>query len=229
MKSHQPHLKAFLTAASVASLLYFPHGAISDSGTLTVNSNVRTTTCTLFFSGSQANNATLQLASVTPDEIFARGGGVAEADLNVPNDNADIRRTAQKFTVLKLGSADGSPCPTLNGNNWNLVLESSSVSSVAGVNFLKSTAANSTDALVGIRVKVVSSDTDAANQLGSYIGGGGEFQTFASLYKTLGRSFSAAATSGIAIEASYMNYDKESNKRRSAGAFSNNLTVTVTY
>jgi type 1 fimbria pilin len=223
MKSHQPHLKAFLTAASVASLLYFPHGAISDSGTLTVNSNVRTTTCTLFFSGSQANNATLQLASVTPDEIFARGGGVAEADLNVPNDNADIRRTAQKFTVLKLGSADGSPCPTLNGNNWNLVLESSSVSSVAGVNFLKSTAPNSTDALVGIRVKVVNSDTDATNQLIN------EFQTFASLYKTLGRSFSAAAASGIAIEASYMNYDKESNKRRSAGAFSNNLTVTVTY
>jgi hypothetical protein len=223
MKSHQPHLKAFLTVASVASLLYFPHGAISDSGTLTVDSNVRTTTCTLFFSGSQANNATLQLASVTPDEIFARGGGVAEADLNVPNDNADIRRTAQKFTVLKLGSADGSPCPTLNGNNWNMVLESSSVSSVAGVNFLKSTAPNSTNALVGIRVKVVNSDTDATNQLNN------EFQTFASLYSTLGKSFSAAAASGIAIEASYMNYDKESNKRRSAGAFSNNLTVTVTY
>jgi len=224
MKSHQPHLKAFLTAASVASLLYFPHGAISDSGTLTVNSNVRTTTCTLFFSGSQANNATLQLASVTPDEIFARGGGVPEANLNDPNGNADIRRIAQKFTVLKLGSADGSPCPTLNGNNWSLVLESSSVSSVAGVNFLKSTAANSTNALVGIRVKAVNSDADAAIKFNN------EFQTFAKLYKSLGTTFTAAATSGIAIEASHMNYDRApTNNRRSVGPFSNNLTITVTY
>jgi type 1 fimbria pilin len=224
MKSVQSQLKALLTAASVASLLYFPLGAISDSGTLTVNSNVRTTTCTLLFSGTQTNNATLQLASVTPQDIFDRGGGVEESQLNVANDDADIRRTAQKFTVLKLGSADGGPCPTLNGNNLNLVLESSSVSSVAGVNFLKSTAANSTNALVGIRVKAVDSDADAALKFNS------EFQTFARLYKSLGTTFTAAATSGIALEASYMNYDRApTNNRRSVGPFSNNLTITVTY
>lgn len=224
MKSVQPQLKALLTAASVASLLFFPHGAISDSGTLTVNSNVRTTTCTLVFSGTQFNSATLQLASVTPEEIFGRGGGVAESELNVANDSADIRRTAQKFTVLKLGSADGGPCTTLNGNDWNMVLESSSVSSVAGVNFLKSTAANSTNALVGIRVKAVDSDADAAVKFNN------EFQTFARLYKSLGITFTAAATSGIAIEASYMNYDRApTTNRRSVGPFSNNLTITVTY
>jgi hypothetical protein len=82
MKSLQPYFKTLLTAASVASLLYFPHGAISDSGILTVSSTVSTTTCTLLFSGIPTNNATLQLTSVTPEEIFARGGGIPEADLN---------------------------------------------------------------------------------------------------------------------------------------------------
>jgi len=224
MKSVQPQLKALLTAASVASLLYFPHGAISDSGLLTVSSTVSTSTCKLLFSGIAADNATLQLTSVTPEEIFARGGGIPEADLNVVNDNADIRRVNQKFVVLTLGSADGGPCTSLSGNNWNMVLESSSVSSVAGVNFLKSTAANPTNALVAIRAKVVNSEADAEAKFRV------EFQTFARLYKSLGTTFTAAATSGVGIEASYANFDRApTTNRRSAGAFSNNLTITIEF
>jgi hypothetical protein len=227
MKSHQPYFKTLLTAVSVAFLLYLPHGAISDSGSLTVSSTVSTTTCTLLFSGIPGNSATLQLASVTPEEILARGGGIPEDELNVVNDNADIRRAASKFVVLTLGSADGGPCTSLNGN-WNMQLDSSSVSSVAGVNFLKSTAPNPTNALAAIRVKVVNSQKDAANQLCFTPNEPCEFQTFARLYKSLGRTFTAGAASGIAIEASYANFDKAPNKR-SAGAFSNNLTITITF
>ncbi len=205
------HLHKIAVAASAFLALGSHHlNALSDSGTLTINGTVTSTTCTVNFGGggvgTSSGSTTLQLPSVTPTELAT---GTAAAPVFLTG--------TTKFTIVTLtNTGAGTACTTglSAGKTWDITFTPSSAgtSAVGSVGFLKG--GGTTDALVGIKTAVVNSALDTPTFPSTFTNAGGV------------TSLAAAGTSGIAIQAGWVGFGKANH---TVGSFTHALTVGIDY
>ena len=214
--------KATLAISAILSLAGV-HSSVSaqstDTGTLTVNGTVVTSTCLVNFrnSGTSGFNTSpvLELGSVKAADFLQTGAA--------PTNPVVVGSLAPVVVVTVSSPSSISSACSLGGNGkWDLAITQGTAGSPAPLNqFLASP--SGTNALVRIRAAVVTDPNSNTFTFSNVV----NISNTSNNIGTGGSTFTAIATSGIAIEARFISTSQTVSP--TVGTFNSNLVLRTTY